>query len=523
MNDPPNVTSTLIRPARTPGHSLDQLAGFLGLPADPAWSACHVTGIIHAAQAVRPGDLFVAMGGQHAHGADFLASAVAAGAVAVLTDPEGAQRISCVQPSLDLPVLVVPQPRTQLGQLAAQVYGEPSRDLLVIGITGTNGKTTTTWMAEAGLRAAGHATGLVSTVETRIRNSSMPSARTTPEATDLQALFAVMREHDVTAAVMEVSSHALSLGRVNGTCYRVAVFTNLSQDHLDYHADMESYFAAKAQLFTPARCRAGVINLDDPYGRRLAGTTRAPVTTFSITGDSAADWRADQVTLGPAGSTFRITGPTGVVTPVSIRLPGLFNVANAVAAIVALVTAEVKLSDAVNGVAALPGVPGRMESIDAGQPFLAVVDYAHTPDAVTTVLTALRRITPRRLYVVLGCGGDRDATKRPLMGAAAAQLADVAILTNDNPRSEDPHVILAAIRAGAHTVPADHRAQLVVEPDRDQAIAFAVSRAEAGDTVLIAGKGHEQGQQAHGVTRSFDDRTVVRQAITRDMTPEARG
>ena len=455
-----------------------------------------VTGCTHDSRAVRPGDLYAALPGTRAHGADFTGQAVAAGAVAVLTDGAGAARAG----AHGVPVLVADHPRGVLGAVARWVNDAPSADLLVLGVTGTNGKTTTAFLLEAGLRAAGHRTGLLGTVLTRIGDDVVPSVRTTPEATDLQALFGVMRERGTTAVAMEVSSHALALGRVDGTVFDVSVFTNLSQDHLDFHPTMADYEAAKAQLFTAARSRRGIVNVDDAAGRRIAAGADIPVQTYGDTGD----WRATDVRLRGDGSTFRLVGP-GVDTAASVRLPGAFNVANAVGALACLVTAGVAVDAAVEGVAALPGVPGRMERVDEGQPFLALVDYAHTPEAVETLLRTVRTVTPGRVLVVLGCGGDRDRAKRPLMGRAAAEGADLAVLTSDNPRSEDPMAILAEMAAGAPGAQ--------VEPDRRAAIETAVAQARPGDAVVVAGKGHETGQEVAGVVTPFDDREVLRAAL----------
>jgi UDP-N-acetylmuramoyl-L-alanyl-D-glutamate--2,6-diaminopimelate ligase len=470
-----------------------------------------VTGITHDSRLVRPGDLYAALPGSKHHGARFCADAAAAGAVAVLTDPAG--RDAAV--ASGLPVFVVGDPRSRLGAVASWIYANPSARLLLIGVTGTSGKTTTTYLLESGLRAAGHSTGLVGGVQTRIGDTAVTSQLTTPEATDLQAFFAVMAESGVSAAVMEVSSHALSLGRVAGTCYDVAIFTNLSQDHLDFHHSIEDYFAAKAALFTPAYARAAVVNIDDARGRQLAARPLIPTTTFSAAGDPAADWRAVDVRGGADGSTFRVIGPGGVEADASVALPGPFNVANALAAIVALVEAGIGLATAVAGVAACPGVPGRLERVDAGQDFTVLVDYSHKPGAVEAVLTALRPVTAGSLAIVLGCGGDRDTAKRPLMGAAAARLADVAILTSDNPRSEDPLAILAEMLAGALKVPLAQRAHVSVEPDRAAAIGLAIAGAGKGDVVVIAGKGHERGQYAGATVTPFDDREVAAAALGR--------
>jgi UDP-N-acetylmuramoyl-L-alanyl-D-glutamate--2,6-diaminopimelate ligase len=369
---------------------------------------------------------------------------------------------------------------------------------VVLGVTGTNGKTTTAFLLEAGLRAAGHRTGLVGTVLTRIGDEEVKSERTTPEATDLQALFATMRERGVGAVAMEVSSHALSLGRVDGVRFDTAAFTNLSQDHLDFHPDMEHYFQAKASLFTPARSRRGVVNADDEAGRRLLAAPAVPLTGYG----EGQPFCASDVRLRPDGSDFAFVHPDGHLAA-SVRLPGAFNVSNALGALACLVTAGVAAEDAVRGVAGLAGVPGRMERVDVGQPFTALVDYAHTPDAVTALLRTVRAITPGRVVVVLGCGGDRDRPKRPLMGRAAVEGADVAVLTSDNPRSEDPLAILAEMA----------QPEALVEPDRRRAIELAVAQARPGDAVVVAGKGHETGQEVAGVVTPFDDRVVLREAL----------
>ncbi|MEU5709604.1 MULTISPECIES: UDP-N-acetylmuramoyl-L-alanyl-D-glutamate--2,6-diaminopimelate ligase [Streptomyces] len=496
----------LPRPATLPATPLAELAGQLGVTAPEA--AAEVTGITHDSRAVRPGDLYAALPGARLHGADFVTQAASLGAVAVLTDPEGAERAA----ASGLPVLVVEDPRGRMGELAATIYHHPGRDLLQIGITGTSGKTTSAYLVEGGLKTV-RSTGLIGTVEIRIGDERIKSERTTPEATDLQALFAVMREEGVEAVAMEVSSHALVLGRVDGCVFDIAVFTNLSPEHMEFHSDMEDYFRAKAQLFTPKRSKLGVVNADDEYGRRLAKEATVPVVTFSAEGHPDADWRAEDVQVGPMDSTFTVLGPNGERVHAKSPLPGPFNVANTLAAIVALAAAGLDPQTAADGIAAVPGVPGRLERVDAGQPYLAVVDYAHKTDAVESVLKALRKVTKGRLHVVLGCGGDRDRTKRAPMGAAVARLADTAVLTSDNPRSEDPLAILATMLQGAASVPAHERGEVLLFEDRAAAVAAAVGRAQAGDTVLVAGKGHEQGQDIAGVVRPFDDRQVLREAI----------
>ncbi|MEP6697123.1 MAG: UDP-N-acetylmuramoyl-L-alanyl-D-glutamate--2,6-diaminopimelate ligase [Pseudonocardiales bacterium] len=474
----------------------------LGAPPPAPGTGGTITGITHDSSAVRPGDLYAALPGARTHGARFAAAAVRAGAVAVLTDPAG--RAAAGDPAV--PVIVVEAPRAVLGEVAAWVYGDPSAGLTVLGVTGTNGKTTTAYLIDAGLRAAGHTTGLVGTIDIRVAGQSVSSVRTTPEATDLQALFAVMRESGVDAVAMEVSSHALALHRVDGTRFTAGLFTNLSQDHLDFHGDLESYFAAKAALFD-GRCRHEIVNCDDPYGRRLV---RPATVTVSASGERGATWRAAGLRNHPAGpTTFEAHGPNGVQVAASVRSPGDFSVANALLAIAALATIGVPLPEAVGGIAALD-VPGRMERVDRGQGFLAVVDYAHTPAAITGALAALRPLTPGRLIIVLGGGGDRDRAKRPLMGEAAARGADLVVVTDDNPRSEDPAAIRAAILAGARR---SGPAAPMDVAGRREAMAAAVRQARAGDTLLVAGKGHEQGQEIAGELHPFDDRVVLAELL----------
>jgi UDP-N-acetylmuramoyl-L-alanyl-D-glutamate--2,6-diaminopimelate ligase len=507
----------------------------------PARESEFIRGITHDSRAVQPGDLYAALPGQHAHGAGFADQAAAAGAAAILTDPAGADLAA----GSGLPVAVVVDARALLGSVAAAIYGRPTDQLTVLGVTGTNGKTTVAYLMEAGLRASGQTTGLIGTIETRVAGTAVASVRTTPESTDLQALFARMVEAGVTSVAMEVSSHALVQGRVAGTRFQAAAFTNLSQDHLDYHGGMEDYFAAKSSLFLPVGpgpaaqaaglrsvplsgtlSRRAVIDTDTDYGRRLA-SARPDAAVLSTNGTQVADtgrsgtsWLVRDTRLEATGSHFVLvgSGAWGSV-PVHINLPGSFNVSNAALAIVTLAESGLPLAVAAEGVAGVTGVPGRMERVDAGQPYLALVDYAHTPDAVGQLLRTVRAITTGQVIVVLGCGGDRDPGKRPLMGAAAAQLADVAVLTSDNPRSEDPANILEAMRAGADSV---NGGQVRLEIDRAAAIAWAVAHAQTGDTVVVAGKGHETGQEQAGVTHPFDDRDVLRAALNDQVGPAAR-
>ena len=504
----PSLTETPLRPsqiASTPVTALAALAGaaVLGSP-DQARDQTPATGITLRAQQVLPGDLFAALPSLtpgRPHGADFAGIALTAGAVAVLTDAAGAQRPALA--GAPVPVLVHPDPRSVLGALSAHIFGNPSTRLAVLGITGTAGKTTTAYLLEAGLRAAGVTTGLLGTVQTRMGDVLLPSAFTTPEAPDLQALLALMLQRGVTHLPIEVSSHALVLGRVAATTFAVGAFTNLSQDHLDFHADLQDYFAAKSMLFD-GRASAEVVCVDDAWGQRLV---TSETTTVSLAGP--ATWSVSDMVADSGGvQRFRALGPGRVQVPVTVRLPGAFNVLNA---LLALAVGHAAGADPVllaRGIATAE-VPGRMQRIDAGQGFLALVDYAHKPAAVAALLEAVRAQVPGRLLVVLGCGGDRDTGKRPLMGAEAARRADLLVVTDDNPRTEDPAAIRAAMLAGARAGAAD-----VVEiANRAEAIAHAVARAGPGDAVIVAGKGHETGQQVHGSTHPFSDAEVLARAL----------
>ena len=507
----PDVTP--IRPANPPRSELGGLVEWLrGAPCRTPvevrgdTAGVMVTGLTLSSQRVAPGDLYAALPGARAHGSTYAPQAVAAGAVAVLTDAGGVA--ACAD--LPVPVLAVSRPRQVLGDLAARVYGEPARSLTLMAVTGTQGKTTTTRLLEAGLEKAGIRSAVIGTVGTRVAGTELTTSLTTPEAPDLHALFALMREEQVTACAMEVSSHALVMGRVDGVVFDAAAFLNLGRDHLDFHKDVEDYFAAKASLFTPDRCRRGLTNIDDEHGRRLLEVAGVPMRTFSATGGDA-DWRAVEVALQPEGSTFTVLGPHGERIPAAVALPGTFNVANALCAVALAAEAGLDASAVAAGIAGSGGVPGRLERIDGGQDFLAVVDYAHKPDAVVAALEALRPLTTGRLILVLGAGGDRDTGKRPEMGAIGARLADVLVVTDDNPRSEDPAAIRAAILGGARA--AGGGAEVVEVGERRTAIRHAIGLAGPGDTVLVAGKGHETGQEIAGVVHPFDDRDEVRAAL----------
>jgi UDP-N-acetylmuramoyl-L-alanyl-D-glutamate--2,6-diaminopimelate ligase len=508
------------RPALVRPVDVVALAAAVGAEPHPAGGRpAAVTGVTHRAAEVRPGDLFAALPGARVHGADFAGQALAAGATAVLTDPAGLTRPELAEAvrstsGPDIKVLLHPHPRAVLGALSAEVYGNPTAALDVLGVTGTSGKTTVAHLLEAGLAAGRRSTGLLGTVQTRIGDTSLPSAFTTPEAPDLQALFAVMREQGVTDVAMEVSSHALAMGRVAGTRFAVGAFTNLSQDHLDFHATMESYFAAKARLFLDDEVKAerGVICVDDEWGRKLAGL--APDVITVSTTSPAADWTARDAASDPDGAQhFLAVGPDGEEIPVALQLPGAFNVANALLALACLDAVGVSAAVAAEHFGRL-AVPGRMQRVEVGQPFLAVVDYAHKPAAVAALLDALRAQLPgrgARLITVLGCGGDRDRGKRPLMGALAAARSDLLVITDDNPRTEDPAEIRAAMRAGAEAEPG--RGDVLEVGDRRAAIAAAVAIAKPGDAVVVAGKGHEKGQEIQGFKHPFDDVDELAAAI----------
>ncbi len=517
-----------IRPQRTDPTAVVDLAGLIDaqLLGD---SSASVTGVTLRAQDVRPGDLFAALAGTRVHGAQFAADAVAAGATAILTDEAGVEILSRADLG-DVAILRHAAPRQVLGTLSAHVYDNPSAKLTLIGITGTSGKTTTAFMVESILLAAGRSVGLLGTVESRINGVAQPSSLTTPEAPDLQALFAAMVEQGVDAVVMEVSSHALSLGRVAGSVFDIGAFTNLSQDHLDFHPTMDDYFDAKALLFaqrSPMRARTSVVCIDDDWGTKMAAIAPTPVTVSSTS--DRGQWHAgDSDVAGDGSQTVSVVGvdPAGaaVQTTLTLPLPGRFNVANALVAL-AIAQAAGAGIDAVRTGLARVSVPGRLQRITEGQDFLAVVDYAHKPAAVEAVIATLRGQVAGRIGVVLGAGGDRDTGKRAQMGAAAARGAELVVVTDDNPRTEDPAAIRAAVLAGAVDVAQANRPGGAEEirnvGDRAAAIATAVEWARAGDVILVAGKGHEAGQEINGVKHPFDDRVVLAEALRARATSRA--
>lgn len=491
------------RPRTVTGLRLGDLADRLAVEPPSGAADVTVTGVTHASQEVRPGDLYAALPGARRHGAEFAEGAAAAGAVAALTDPAGAPAVAAA----GLPALIVPDPRAVLGALASAVYGDPTAGLTVIGITGTAGKTSTAYLVESGLRAAGHVTGLIGTVETRLGDLAIESVRTTPEATDLHAMLAAARERGVTALVMEVSSHALAMGRVGGVRFTVGGYTNFGSDHLDFHADSADYFAAKAQLFD-GRCAVEVLNHDDPALRPLF---KPATVSYSAAGDPTATWYAGDVDGEGYAQRFTAHGPDGLTVPAGVALPGRHNVANALLAIAVLVAAGVDAETAAAGVAACGGVPGRLELVSTAGPVRGVVDYAHKTDAIVAALAALRELSAGRLICVIGAGGDRDRGKRPAMGAAAAQGADMVLVTDDNPRTEDPGAIRAEVLAGAYG--AGTPARIVEVAGRRAAIDEAVRLAAPGDVVAVLGKGHERGQEVGGEVLPFDDRTELADAL----------
>jgi UDP-N-acetylmuramoyl-L-alanyl-D-glutamate--2,6-diaminopimelate ligase len=454
-----------------------------------------VSSLAYDNRAVGPGALFFCIPGATVDGHDFAAGAVAEGAAALVVER---------QLELDVPQVVAADSRAVMAPLAARFWGDPTSELRVVGVTGTNGKTTTAFLVREILEAAGTQCGLLGTVKQVVGGVEEEVERTTPEAIDLQATFRRMLSGGDGACVMEVSSHALALHRADSTRFEAALFTNLTQDHLDFHADMEDYFRSKRLLFEMGP-GTSIVNLDDPYGRRLAG--EFDCVTFSAEGREA-DFTAQDVRLGEGGTEFAVRGPEGE-TPVRTPLPGHFNVANALGAFAAAIALGVAPLDAAKGVERAARVPGRFEPVDEGQPFTVLVDYAHTPDSLENVLRAARRLTEGRVISVFGAGGDRDRGKRPQMGRAGAELSDLAIVTSDNPRSEEPEEIIAEILEGMAK-----GGGVEVEPDRRAAIALALARARPGDTVVIAGKGHEQGQEfENGRKVPFDDREVAREEL----------
>ena len=464
-------------------------------------SSIEITGVSQTSSSIVEGDIFVALPGEHFHGADFAFDAIARGAVAVLSDALGASKITGV------PVLISSNPRRSAGVLSAWFYGEPMRDLYSIGITGTNGKTTVTTLLHQIMQVAERDSGLIGTVETRIGNEALSSNRTTPESSELQALCALMRERHMRNIIIEVSSHAISLERVRGSHFAVVGFTNLSQDHLDFHKSMENYFKVKAELFTFEFADLAVINIDDQYGARLADLTQLPVKTLSRSNPKAT-WHYTSITRDYVGASVSIRGSGGILIEGKTSLYGGYNYDNLLMAVAIAIESGVDPIDVAAIIPKLTGAKGRLEAVRLGQKFTALVDYAHSPDAVARVLETAHEISDGNVIAVLGCGGDRDRSKRSLMGIALQDGADIAIFTSDNPRSEDPEVILKQMIENIEIAAPNQ-----VVSDRTLAIKTAVNHAETGDVVIILGKGHEKGQEIDGVIYSFDDRIELARAI----------
>ncbi|WP_435735667.1 UDP-N-acetylmuramoyl-L-alanyl-D-glutamate--2,6-diaminopimelate ligase [Cellulosimicrobium sp. PMB13] len=526
-----------IRPALSAHRTVGDAAARFGLAVrggtrgDDA-AAVEIWSVASDDRAVADGDLFVALPGARAHGAGFAAAAVERGARAVLTDEQGALLLA--DAVTGVPVLVADDPRSLLGPLAAWVYGNPAERLTTFGVTGTNGKTTTTYLLDHVLRALGWKGGLIGTVEMRSGDRVLPSRLTTPEAADLQALLAAMREDEVSTLAMEVSSHALALHRVDGLVFDVVGFTNLSQDHLDFHGDLQEYFETKSLLFTPEHARRGVVVVDDAWGERMAAASRVPVATLRVAGPepdagadvAPADWTVADVHAAAAGGTsFTLRHRDGRAVRTSTALPGGFNVANAALALAMVLEAGSDARDVEAALAAAgglaPAVPGRMELVStAPHEPRVVVDFAHNPDALALALDALRPTTPGRLVVVFGATGDRDRGKRPTMGAVAVDGADVVVVTDDDPHGEDPAAIRAEVLPGALAARDSLRGapeprDVVVREvaPRARAIHEAVADAGPQDTVLVAGRGHEVWQEIAGVDHPLDDRVEARAAL----------
>ena len=489
------------RPLANCSKPLSAVLSVVGAQCAEITESVNVTGISQSSNEISTGDLFIALPGEKFHGAQFAADAIEQGAVAVLTDLAGAAMVSGV------PVLVVENPRRAAGVISAWFYEEPMRDLYSVGVTGTNGKTTVTTLLHQIMQAAGRESGLIGTVESRIGSEVLLSKRTTPESAELQGLIATMRERHMRNLVMEVSSHAITLERIRGSHFAVVGFTNLSQDHLDFHKSMEEYFLAKAKLFTFEYADLAVINIDDVYGARLAAMTELPVMSLSRT-NTKATWHFASITRDYVGAAIAIRGSGGILIEGKTILQGGFNYDNLLMAVAIATESGIDPIDIAAILPQLTGAVGRLEAVRLGQNFTALVDYAHSPDAVARVLETAHEITTGSVIAVLGCGGDRDASKRSLMGLALRDGADIAIYTSDNPRSEKPEDILVQM-----VLDIDVQKPNEVITDRKAAIRAAVNHAAAGDVVIVLGKGHEKGQEISGVIYPFDDRIELARAI----------
>jgi UDP-N-acetylmuramoyl-L-alanyl-D-glutamate--2,6-diaminopimelate ligase len=490
------VVSLVTRP-KTDGSTLSELAAIVS---GTFSEEVKVFGVTHNSKSVQPGDLYVALRGVNNHGIDFLDEAIANGAVAVASDSHGV----AASKQKGLPVIELLNARKDMATIAARIYGNPESKLVITGVTGTNGKTTTTHMLRSIFLDAGKRVGVIGTLGTYLDEDHLPGARTTPESTDLYATLALMVERGITHVFMEVSSHALTLHRVAGLKFDVAIFTNLTQDHLDFHGSMDNYFAAKALLFSPDYSKQAVICIDDDWGIKLAFESRIPVITIGKDGN----WKTSQAISDSNGLTTQkidIEGSDSI--SLSVNMLGSFNATNAACALAASQLLGLSISECLESLQAIRPIPGRLEKVSIASAGTAIVDYAHTPDAVATVLTVIKDANPENIITVIGCGGDRDALKRPLMGKVAAQLSDIVIITDDNPRSEAPELIRSAMIAGTKGCPA----QVIEVADRRAAIAKALSMSRSGDVIAVLGKGHETGQEISGEVFPFDDRVVVKQ------------
>lgn len=462
-------------------------------------SLSEIRGISYDSRTIRPGDLFVAISGMQLDGHDFVDEAVKKGASAVLVERH--------IPNLNLPQVITANTRYALGLISANFYDHPCQKLRVLGVTGTNGKTTTTYLVKSILEQAGYKAGLIGTIQTLIGDVALESGRTTPESLDLQRLFSEMVDQQTDYAIMEVSSHALDLHRTAGVSFAGTLFTNLSQDHLDFHPTMEAYFAAKAKLFLDQQCPSA-LNVDDPWGVRLQNLVQSPVVTYAV--ETPADFRASNIQLENGGVSYILNTEVGQI-PINLQLTGFFNVYNSLGAAALCFSQGVSLEAIKNGLQVVEGVPGRFERVENDRGLHVVVDYAHTPGGLENILRSGRELTPGRLILVFGAGGDRDTSKRPLMGAIAAQLADLVIVTSDNPRSEDPAAICSSIEKGLLTT--NHQVKYEIIVDRRAAIERAMELATPDDLVIVAGKGHEAYQESARGRIHFDDKEEVRRAI----------
>ena len=484
--------------------SLNQIADFLEIPHSAEDQIIH--GLSLDSKKIRSGDLFVALQGAHTHGATFLADAELAGATAIITDNKGHEIARESHGHSKMQILTTKDLRGALGPLSSWFYGTPSHDLRLYGVTGTNGKTTVSYLLDHIWRENRRECGLMGTVEIKIGSDTYPSVRTTLEAPELQALLAIYSERHINNVVMEVSSHALALHRVDGTRFATVGFTNLSQDHLDFHGDMERYYKAKKRLFTLSFAENAIINTDTEWGARLYHEASIPALDISLTNRKAA-WHLVHYSPGAArGMQFSVRGPNGILLDISTPLVGEYNIANSLMAIALAVESGIDPLSAADALTNAHGAPGRLERIDHPEGVNVLIDYAHSPDAVERVIAAVKVNTPGRIIGILGCGGDRDSSKRPLMGAALANGCDLAIFTSDNPRSESAETIIEQMQP-------ERFPNVEVVIDRRTAIERALAHALKGDVVLILGKGHESGQEINGVVHPFDDRVVARELI----------